>query len=183
MLLICPGIHEIELTECFLNGIIENWKEQQQLGELLIFPTQEYPAYSSFDIYDFIRQNNPKSAIIIISFSAGVVGAIGAALAWEQLGGTVKGLIAIDGWGVPLVGNFPIYRISHDYFTHWSSALLGSGNEGFYADPAVEHLEIWRSPQTTKGWWNHETSTGLKTATPTTAATFIQNILKSSLLI
>nr|CAD5935525.1 hypothetical protein NO713_01572 [Planktothrix pseudagardhii] len=183
MLLICPGIHEIELTECFLNGIIENWKEQQQLGELLILPTQKYPAYSSFDIYNFIQKNPPKSDIIIISFSAGVAGAIGAALAWEQFGGKIKAFIAIDGWGVPLVANFPIYRISHDYFTHWSSALLGSGNESFYAEPAVEHLELWRSPQTTKGWWNHETSTGLKTATPTTVTLFIQNILKSNLLI
>ncbi len=180
MLLICPGIHEIELTECFLNGIVENWREQQQLGELLIFPTQKYPAYSSLDIYNFIQKNNPKSAIIIISFSAGVVGAIGAALAWQQLGGKIKAFIAIDGWGVPLVRNFPIYRMSHDYFTHWSSALLGGGNESFYAEPAVEHLDLWRSPQTTKGWWNHETATGLKTATPTTAATFIQNILKSN---
>ncbi|VXD25896.1 conserved hypothetical protein [Planktothrix serta PCC 8927] len=177
MLLICPGIHQIELTESFLNRVLEDWRKQQKSGELLIFPTQDYPAYSSLDIFKFICENNPKSAIIIISFSAGVVGAIGAALAWEHFGGTVKAFIAIDGWGVPLVGNFPIYRISHDYFTHWSSALLGGGKESFYADPAVEHLELWRSPHTTKGWWNHETSTGLKTATPTTATIFIQNLL------
>jgi len=44
--------------------------------------------------------------------------------------------------GVPLVGNFPIHRLSHDYFTHWSSAVLGSGNDSFYADPPVEHLEM-----------------------------------------
>jgi hypothetical protein len=176
MLLICPGIHQPELTELFLNGIWKNWKNQQQSRELLIFPTQDYSAYSSLDILNFIYQNNPKSAIIIISFSAGVVGAIGAALAWQQLGGKIQGFMAIDGWGVPLIGNFPIYRISHDYFTHWSSAILGEGKESFYADPAVEHLELWRSPQTTKGWWIHQTSTGLKTATPTTATKFIQNV-------
>ncbi|BBD56078.1 hypothetical protein [Planktothrix agardhii] len=179
MLLICPGIHPPELTESFLDGVLENWKNQQQLGELLIFPTQDYSAYSSLDILNFIDKNNPKSAIMIIAFSAGVVGAIGAALAWQQLRGEIQGLIAIDGWGVPLIGNFPIYRISHDYFTHWSSALLGGGIESFYADPAVEHLELWRSPQTTKGWWIHQTSTGLKTATPTTARTFIQNVFNS----
>ena len=136
MLLICPGIHPPELTESFLDGVLENWKNQQQLGELLIFPTQDYSAYSSLDILNFIDKNNPKSAIMIIAFSAGVVGAIGAALAWQQLRGEIQGLIAIDGWGVPLIGNFPIYRISHDYFTHWSSALLGGGIESFYADPA-----------------------------------------------
>lgn len=93
------------------------------------------------------------------------------------MGGQIKALIALDGWGVPLGGNFPIYRLSHDSFTHWSSALLGGGTESFYADPPVEHLELWRSPQTTKGWWNHQTPTGLKTATPTTAALFILEIL------
>ena len=91
MLLICPGIHPPELTESFLDGVLENWKNQQQLGELLIFPTQDYPAYSSLDIFNFIDQNHPKSAIIIIAFSAGVVGAIGAALAWQQLGGEIPG--------------------------------------------------------------------------------------------
>ena len=57
----------------------------------------------------------------------------------------MKALIAFDGWGVPLVGNFPIYRISHDQFTHWSSELLGKGDKSFYADPPVEHLDLWRS--------------------------------------
>ncbi|NES72229.1 MAG: hypothetical protein F6K24_47060, partial [Okeania sp. SIO2D1] len=23
----------------------------------------------------------------------------------------------------------------------------------FYAEPAVTHLELWRSPATTQGWW------------------------------
>ena len=53
---------------------------------------------------------------------------------------------------MPLTGNFPIYRVSHDYFTHWSSGLLGAGYKGFYADPEVEHLDLWRSPANVYGW-------------------------------
>ncbi|MGB3188280.1 MAG: hypothetical protein WBB43_02490, partial [Limnoraphis sp.] len=89
----------------------------------------------------------------------------------------VKALIALDGWGVPLGGNFPIYRISHDRFTHWSSALLGGGVESFYADPPVEHLDLWSSPQTARGWWLHRTLTGVETASPATAKTVLSDWL------
>lgn len=90
---------------------------------------------------------------MLICFSAGVVGGIGAAWAWQQSGGKIKALIALDGWGVPLYGNFPIHRLSRDRFTHWSSQLLGAGADSFYADPPVEHLDLWRSPHTAQGWW------------------------------
>ena len=89
---------------------------------------------------------------MIIAFSAGVVAGFTAACQWQQQGGTIKGLIAFDGWGVPLLGDFPIYRVSHDEFTHYSSAILGTGNISFYADPAVDHLDLWRSPHQVRGW-------------------------------
>ncbi|MCU0568633.1 MAG: hypothetical protein MUF49_18805 [Oculatellaceae cyanobacterium Prado106] len=92
--------------------------------------------------------------LFFVGFSAGVVGAIGAARLWHQWGGQVQGLAAFDGWGVPLWGDFPIYRISHDAFTHWSSALLGAGQASFYAEPPVSHLALWRSPETVQGWSN-----------------------------
>lgn len=91
--------------------------------------------------------------LAFVSFSAGVVGAIGAAWMWQFLGGTVKAFIAFDGWGVPLWGSFPIHRFSHDEFTHWSSALLGAGSDSFYADPPVAHLDLWAKPQIAQGWW------------------------------
>ncbi|HEY9301012.1 MAG TPA: hypothetical protein VIQ31_32530, partial [Phormidium sp.] len=123
---------------------------------ILIFPIQDYPAYSFGHILQFLRQNHSLSSpIVFISFSAGVVGAIAAAWGWQLLGGKVTAFIALDGWGVPLTGSFPIHRLSHDYFTHWSSALLGSGEDSFYAAPSVEHLELWRQPQTISGWWVH----------------------------
>lgn len=125
-------------------------------------------------------------ALVFVAFSAGVVGAIAAARLWQAQGGSVKALIALDGWGVPLYGKFPIHRLSHDYFTHWSSALLGSGCDNFYADPAVEHLDLWRSPQQTQGWQERSPiqltgKAGLsdrKTSLiPTTATQFLRSLL------
>jgi hypothetical protein len=165
--IICPGIHPPELTESFVAEL--QLGEICQSEDILIMPGKDYPVYSGFHILQFVcdrLRGNGKTdyqlpitnyqlpiRLVFISFSAGVVGAIAAATAWRRMGGTVTAFIALDGWGVPLFGDFPIYRISHDEFTHWSSALLGSGEESFYADPGVGHLELWRSPQTARGWW------------------------------
>ncbi|NES97184.1 MAG: hypothetical protein F6K32_18500 [Desertifilum sp. SIO1I2] len=173
-LVICPGIHDPLLTQQFVEGL--------QLGEMpglkvVTFPASGIGAISSADISQFLwRQvGDPwrSSELLFISFSAGVVGAIGAAWAWQGFGGKVKALIAIDGWGVPLVGFFPIHRVSHDYFTHWSSALLGAGSDSFYADPGVEHLTLWRSPQTVFGWQQ----TGGSQKIRTTASEFLKQAI------
>ena len=157
---ICPGIHDPALTQSFVIGLqSEARKTRIQRLSPLIFPTQDYVALSAFHMLQFLREHLgcPQTAtpVVLISFSAGVVGAIGAAWGWQLLGGKVKALIALDGWGVPLYGNFGIHRLSHDYFTHWSWALQGSGQDNFYADPQVAHLEMWRTPQTVAGWWVH----------------------------
>ncbi|MCX7592909.1 MAG: hypothetical protein N2235_03930 [Fischerella sp.] len=158
-ILICPGIHEPELTENFISAwtelVVKNLSFANSVNTL-VFPAKNFLPLSAFHILHFLHQHlgdRIESPVIFICFSAGVVGAIAAACSWQMLGGDVKAFIAIDGWGVPLWGNFPIHRMSHDYFTHWSSKILGSGENNFYADPAVDHLEIWRSPQTTQGWW------------------------------
>ncbi|MEA5581472.1 hypothetical protein VB620_08985 [Nodularia harveyana UHCC-0300] len=158
-IIICPGIHEPELTENFISECLSSGSERvkaENWGEILVFPGNGLLPLSSLHILQFLRDrlaDDLKSPLVFISFSAGVVGAIGAASSWQLLGGNIKAFIAIDGWGVPLAGNFPIHRLSHDYFTHWSSSLLGSGYDNFYAEPAVDHLSIWRSPQRVKGWW------------------------------
>ncbi|MBG1240941.1 hypothetical protein [Nostoc sp. NZL] len=167
-IIICPGIHEPELTESFRFGLLDlvsNSTIGHKTANILVFPSQDLLVLSAFHILQFLRDrlgDQLKSPIIFISFSAGVVGAIGAAHLWQLLGGRVKAFIAIDGWGVPLQGNFPIHRMSHDYFTHWSSCLLGSGQNNFYADPAVDHLSMWQclttsrsasTAQTVQGWW------------------------------
>ena len=155
-LIICPGIHDSQLTESFLQSL-SNFCDQNVVRDCLIFPTSEYPAYSPSEIYKFLQniQGKPSQAspVLFLAFSAGVVGAIGAAHFWQLQGGKVKALIAFDGWGVPLIGNFPLHRVSHDRFTHWSSALLGAGADSFYAQPEVNHLDLWRSPHTAWGWW------------------------------
>ncbi|MDY6806590.1 MAG: hypothetical protein SXA11_22665 [Cyanobacteriota bacterium] len=183
-IIICPGFHGPELTEGFLEGLFENWRDLEESGDLFIFPAEDSAPYSAIDILNFlccakqpIAESGTETGLLFISFSAGAVGAIGAAWGWRQMGRRVKAFIAVDGWGMPLGGDFPIYRISHDRFTHWSSALLGGGQESFYADPAVEHLDLWRSPQTARGWWLNE-NVGAKTASPATAAEFVNQILK-----
>lgn len=179
--LVCPGVHDLQATQEFLQGLQGvmvplslNW---------LIFPADCYPAYSAIHVgwflVDQLSSLHPQDwlnqPVAIISFSAGVVAAIATAWSWRLAGGKITALIAIDGWGVPLGGDFPIHRLSHDYFTHWSSALLGAGQDAFYAEPAVDHLNLWRSPETTQGWW---LSSILQTASqPITAAGFIAALL------
>ena len=161
-IVICPGVHDVGLTAAFLAEMGD------ALATAIVYPTDRYPPYSPQHLLNFLcgalfSSNSTAAAAIasatvhaplcFISFSAGTVGAIGAARQWQRLGGQVAALVAIDGWGVPLYGDFPICRISHDFFTHWSSAALGSGESGFYADPPIAHLNLWRSPQTVQGWW------------------------------
>lgn len=176
---ICPGIHDPQLTNSFLKGLSEQALSENLSPQFWVFPAQDYPAYSALDIMCCLGREVPAGeSLIFVSFSAGVVGAVAAAWGWHQFGGKVLASIALDGWGVPLAGNFPIHRLSHDYFTHWSSALLGTGAENFYADPSVEHLDLWRSPQTVRGWRLYQTPSGTQTSEPTTAAAFLVNLFK-----
>ncbi|MCY7384866.1 MAG: hypothetical protein LH628_20245 [Microcoleus sp. CAN_BIN18] len=184
-LVICPGIHDPKLTDCFLARLSEVWgdAEPQQNTQtsypVKIFPAHKHPPFSALDIFHFLCcQELAGESLVFVSFSAGVVGAIGAAWMWQQIGGKVGAFIALDGWGVPLGGNFPIHRISHDRFTHWSSAILGSGGESFYADPPVAHLDLWREPQTAQGWQISQTADRIETTKPATAATFLVHLLK-----
>lgn len=177
-LIVCPGIHSAELTNQFLAGF------GQTFCEALVFPAH-LPTYSALHILEFVQEseekrlNEPQKAapLFFIAFSAGVVGAIGAARLWHRAGGQVGAVIAIDGWGVPLYGGFPIHRISHDFFTHWTSAGLGAGQDSFYADPAVGHLDVWQSPQTVSGQWVRPLQ-GDRIST--TASKFILALLHSS---
>ncbi|BAZ52906.1 hypothetical protein NIES4103_55710 [Nostoc sp. NIES-4103] len=176
--IICPGIHEPALTESFISG----WSSlDQKTVDILVFPAEGLLALSSLHILQFLRDrlgNHLETPIVFIGFSAGVVGAITAAWQWQLLGGQIKAFIAIDGWGVPLLGNFPIHRMSHDYFTHWSSGLLGKGDNNFYAEPSVDHLTMWRSPQTVQGWWVDPSVEASSKQVRLTAAEFLHSLFK-----
>ncbi|WP_448265904.1 hypothetical protein [Nostoc sp. DSM 114159] len=190
-IIICPGIHEPELTESFRVELLDlvshsaipavSYANTPNPINILVYPGKDVLVLSPLHILRFLRDyltDSLESPIIFISFSAGVVGAIGAAHLWQLLGGRVKAFIAIDGWGVPLQGNFPIHRISHDYFTHWSSCLLGSGQNNFYAEPAVDHLSIWKSPQTVQGCWVDSSIEIIPPKGRLTASEFLLMLLK-----
>jgi hypothetical protein len=183
-IIICPGIHEIELTHSFVKGLFNPNVERgdQQLLNILVVPEEGILTLSAWHILRFLGEhlgNKLESPVIFIGFSAGVVGAIAAATTWQLQGGNVKALIAIDGWGVPLWGNFPIHRLSHDYFTHWSSAILGIGEDNFYADPPVDHLSMWRSPQKVQGHWTDPSIRFSHPQKSLNAAQFLHILLKS----
>lgn len=157
VIVLCPGFHPAGLTQGFVNQL-ETMSLQSV--KIVVFPSDRYPAYGVPEVLLFLSNrlsakspHELKVPLLFIGFSAGVVGAMGAASIWNILGGNVLAVFALDGWGVPVLGHFPTHRISHDQFTHWSSALLGAGQDSFYADPAVEHLALWRSPQLVQGCW------------------------------
>jgi len=172
-IIICPGFHAPQESDRFL--------AQMQLSEALLFPVPEFAPYSSLDLIRFLESklDSPLQCepVVFIAFSAGVVAATVAALTWQQRGGRVRALIALDGWGVPLPDTIASYRLSHDEFTHWSSALLGAGRQSFYCDPPVEHLKLWRSPATAWGW--QPLLPGWRSRT--TAAEFMAKIIDSRL--
>jgi hypothetical protein len=149
-LFICPGIHPPQLTQQFLAQMQISLDEPS--GEVpLIFPAERLPPYSPLAVSDWLMARGDRQRpLIIIAFSAGVVGAMAAAGRWQLAGYPLGGMVAMDGWGVVLHG--PVARMSHDAFTHWTSIPLGGGSQSFYAEPPVSHLDLWRSPQTTTGW-------------------------------
>jgi hypothetical protein len=158
---LCPGIHDPQLTDAFWRVVQQRYEElyaDEPVPVPLVIPGASLWGISPHHVFRFFEQKvSINEPIFIISFSAGVVGAIAAAWAWQSKGGSVCAFVALDGWGVPLLGSFPIYRLSHDEFTHWSSQPLGMGQEPFYAEPEVEHLDLWQSPDRAWGWWLRET--------------------------
>lgn len=185
--IICPGVHETQLTDRFLNSLLTIEQEQRRssiLSDWLIFPAEKEPVYSPFHVYNWLKRSQiVRDELFFIAFSAGVVGAISAAVLMQLKGVKIKGFVAIDGWGVPLWVTFPVYRLSHDYFTHWSSAILGTGKSSFYCDPFVEHLTLWSSPNTCQGWVIEGDNSSERYLKRSSARDYLQEILKAELLI
>ena len=182
--LICPGFHPPELTDRFLYGL----RRQDVPFRSLVMPAT-VPPYAGDRILQFLEAQSletrsetqrervgaiaeRQSPVFFFGFSAGAVGAERAARAWQQRGGSVGALVLVDGWGVPLWDRERGYRVSHDRFGHWSSEILGAGAGGFYADPPVAHLELWRSPHAVWGW-------KLPARKRMTAAAFFASLLRS----
>lgn len=148
MIIIAPGFHSPDLTADFLQGM--GW---HNLEELSVLP-DDIPPYDSISICQWLsRQVVLETPVAIIAFSAGVVGATGAAILWQQQGGKIEHFFALDGWGVPVLPLFPTTRISHDEVAHYTSQVLGRGQQPFYCSPPIEHLALWQNPHLAYGWW------------------------------
>lgn len=178
--IICGGVHSPGFTTNFVSNfatVIRN----KITSKICIVPTLKIRPYDILNIYKFISQEyadaRKTSPLIFIGFSAGVVGSIGAARLWQGQGGSIKCLFALDGWGVPLWANFPCYRLSHDYFTHFSSHFLGGAEDSFYAEPSVSHLDLWRSTDLVQGYWQKKYG-----REKITAINFIEQILLQTII-
>jgi hypothetical protein len=150
-------MHDPQLTDAFWKTIRQRYGElygSEAIPVAYAVPEANVWGVSPLHILQFLNQSvSVTEPILMISFSAGIVGAIAAAWAWQLRGGSIRAFVALDGWGVPLSGSFPTFRLSHDEFTHWSSQPLGIGQSPFYADPEVGHLDLWGSPDQAWGWW------------------------------
>lgn len=171
-LLICPGMHPSRYTQAFLRTLPDGLAARSWVLPGQVLPVFPVSVLNSWVASGFKPEGEP---LTIIAFSAGVVGAGGAAWMWQQLGGRIAHFFALDGWGVPIVG-IPAYRLSHDKFTHDSSLPLGHGPISFYADPPVLHLTLWNRPGQVTGWRIEQTELG-EMRSRTTAAAFIASEL------
>ena len=146
-LLICSGYHSSDLTHSFLQALLKVTTPER----LWVVPIWSAPGALPW-LLSSKQAPRQDYLLQIIAFSAGVVGAYPLLLAWQGLGGNGR-LIAVDGWGMPLPGDLTIYRISHDRWTHDTTYFpTAAESQGyFYAQPAVEHLELWQSPDRTTG--------------------------------
>lgn len=146
-LLICPGYHSPDLTYAFLQSLLGELTPER----LWILPVGVSPGAIPWLLTSSQRPQLDR-LLQIVAFSAGVVAAYPLALAWQAMGGRGR-MVAVDGWGMPLVGDLAIYRMSHDRWTHrttyFPTPVESKGY--FYAHPAVDHLSIWQSPQLSKG--------------------------------
>lgn len=175
--IICGGFHSFTLTINFfsyMKTIIDDISDENTI----VISQDEIQPYDGLNIYKYIDEYSRKSlhsqTFIFIGFSAGVIGALIAGNLCQKNGGNVKALFAFDSWAVPLIADFPCYRISHDYITH--RAYLGGEKNSFYAFPSVSHLQLWQQPEILEGWW--EMTLGIRKRS--NLKEFLQNYLNSN---
>ena len=153
---ICGGIHPPALTQSFVTSFQENINVGDQ-SPVCVIPNREIAPYDVKQIDRFLNSKYHEvkaiSPLVFIGFSAGVVGVLGAARKWQREGGLIRCLFAFDGWGVPLWESFPCHRLSHDSFSHHTAHLLGGSNHSFYAEPMVDHLDLWGNSLLLEGYF------------------------------
>lgn len=164
------GFHDPNLDSRFLANFLSAW-ETTQLQDII---TLEISLYAIGDWlqpsvthdtkvnHDHPERHHGVEGTIFLGFSAGCMRAALASQLYQATKKPVLGLIAVDGWGLPLIHTqIPIYRLSHDLFTHNSSMVLG-GKGVFFADPPVPHLSIWEYPDCVSGWYCRNEKTAME---------------------
>ena len=192
---IVGGFHDAALTEQFARSL-------PSFVRPYIADTSEVSPVDPLAVHQWLSETLRRSSlststsassipVVGIGFSAGVVGLAGALALWKQHWGNQQGgnqqgavarLIAVDGWGVPVVG-LPVCRISHDRFTHVSTLPLDlfsdAGKVNFYADPSVDHLSLWGEPEAAQGWQVDRWEMAEKAGMPMSAADFVRRVLRA----
>ncbi|WP_008310250.1 hypothetical protein [Leptolyngbya sp. PCC 6406] len=185
-IILCPGSHPRGWTHEFLAQLKEAAPEL--MSTIRVAPTSPGDAWSPYALRRWLQtqdwtEESPTglrlSPLIFVAFSAGCVAAAGVAHYGSVQGHTVGAVIALDGWGVPIVGPFAVYRLSHDFITHQTTHWPRSGQGHFYADPPVPHRDLWRTPATVTGWQTLQSPNGLdlKDGSATTALQFLVDCL------
>ncbi len=204
-LYICPGFHDPSLTQSFLDALISAWGSTWCDRFLLGVVPPEVPPYGPEQILEHLEgclrgqglgewgvgsggvgseEQGVRTgvALVWVGFSAGVVGGLLAARRWHReglgrgLGCSVAAFMAIDGWGVPLWADFPVYSLSPDRFAYETMRPLRSPQlPHFYGDPGVSHLALWESPHRALGW--EESAGGERLRL--TAAQYLQRRLRA----
>jgi hypothetical protein len=151
-LIICPGMHDPQWTATLSNQLRSGtlWPAANHY----VFPHHSQLAWSAHALRTWLGTTVALGTpLVFLGFSAGCVAAITAAWTCQHRRDyPVEAVIALDGWGVPLVGPFTTYRLSHDRYTHITGAWCGPGDQSFYAEPAVPHQQLWQAPQRVWGW-------------------------------
>jgi hypothetical protein len=174
ILLVCGGLHPPGYTDQICNVIAADDMLSTSPRVVMEASPQVLSAFALRRELEAALSNASLASVdspglIIWAFSAGCVGAATLATYWQQYRGPVLALFMVDGWGVPRDPQIPVHRLSHDRFTHDTSGCLGRGDEDFYAEPAVPHLDLWRHPQAVTGY----IATPNRPAEQTTAASFL----------
>lgn len=170
-MIVCPGFHEPALTD----GFVRSLPSFVVPHVVKTFPADPWSTFCK--IREVFQEQAVGQAVAGIGFSGGVVGLVGALKIWQQQGGAIAKLIAIDGWGVPTL-DLPVCRMSHDEFTHVTSAALEKKGSHFYADLAVDHLAMWGAPAQVKGWQTKGPQVRKSSDKQITAADFIADQLQ-----
>lgn len=179
LVVICPGFHETNLTQRLIASL-PSFVDCRVLETSPIAPVEICRT-----LVEYAEWLSPSPVacppVVGIGFSAGVLGLAGGLALWQQQGGgryRVSRLIAVDGWGVPVVG-MPVTRLSHDYFTHLTSLPLGAGEVNFVAHPPVAHLNLWGQPESVMGFEVSRCQGAKGVGMPMTAGQFLRRVLQA----